>query len=71
MRNYHSHTLLYLHETVSLGSGRSDRFTEVFTGTETVPKIVAHGLWELSRRPEQLAAVRAHPQAQCRPRARN
>jgi cytochrome P450 len=28
-------------------------------GTETVPKIVAHGLWELSRRPEQLAAVRA------------
>jgi cytochrome P450 len=30
-------------------------------GTETVPKIVAHGLWELSRRPEQLAAVRADP----------
>jgi cytochrome P450 len=28
-------------------------------GTETVPKIVAHGLWELSRRPEQLAAVRS------------
>src|SRR3954467_117427 len=28
-------------------------------GTETVPKIVAHGLWELNRRPEQLAAVRA------------
>lgn len=28
-------------------------------GTETVPKIVAHGLWELSRNPEQLAAVRA------------
>ena len=28
-------------------------------GTETVPKIVAHGLWELLRRPEQLAAVRA------------
>ncbi len=28
-------------------------------GTETVPKIVAHGLWELSRRPEQMAAVRA------------
>jgi cytochrome P450 len=28
-------------------------------GTETVPKIVAHGLWELSRRPEQLATVRA------------
>ncbi len=28
-------------------------------GTETVPKIVAHGLWELSQRPGQLAAVRA------------
>jgi cytochrome P450 len=28
-------------------------------GTETVPKIVAHGLWELSRRPDQIAAVRA------------
>ena len=28
-------------------------------GTETVPKIVAHGLWELLRRPEQMAAVRA------------
>jgi cytochrome P450 len=27
-------------------------------GTETVPKIVAHGLWELSRRRDQLAAVR-------------
>lgn len=30
-------------------------------GTETVPKIVAHGLWELSRRPSQLVAVRADP----------
>jgi cytochrome P450 len=29
-------------------------------GTETVPKIVAHGLWELLRHPDQLAAVRAH-----------
>lgn len=28
-------------------------------GTETVPKIVAHGLWELGKRPEQMAAVRA------------
>jgi len=27
-------------------------------GTETVPKIVAHGLWELLKHPEQLAAVR-------------
>ncbi len=32
-------------------------------GTETVPKIVAHGLWELARRPDQLAAVRADPQS--------
>jgi cytochrome P450 len=28
-------------------------------GTETVPKIVAHGLWELGRRPDQMAAVRS------------
>lgn len=27
-------------------------------GTETVPKIVAHGLWELVQRPDQLGAVR-------------
>jgi len=32
-------------------------------GTETVPKIVAHGLWELSRHPDQLAAVRDDPTA--------
>jgi cytochrome P450 len=32
-------------------------------GTETVPKIVAHGLWELSQRPDQLSAVRADPVA--------
>jgi cytochrome P450 len=32
-------------------------------GTETVPKIVAHGLWELLRHPEQLAAVRADAKA--------
>jgi cytochrome P450 len=30
-------------------------------GTETVPKIVAHGLWELNQRPDQLAAVRTDP----------
>ena len=30
-------------------------------GTETVPKIAAHGLWELSQRPDQLAAVRTDP----------
>ena len=33
MKKYYRHTLLYLHETISLGSGRSDRFTEVFTDT--------------------------------------
>jgi cytochrome P450 len=32
-------------------------------GTETVPKIVAHGLWELGLRPDQLAAVRADMEA--------
>ncbi|MGV0661054.1 cytochrome P450, partial [Mycolicibacterium pulveris] len=32
-------------------------------GTETVPKIVAHGLWELTKHPDQLAAVRADPTA--------
>ncbi|NMO88257.1 cytochrome P450 [Actinomycetospora sp. TBRC 11914] len=30
-------------------------------GTETVPKVTAHGLWELARHPDQLAAVRADP----------
>jgi cytochrome P450 len=30
-------------------------------GTETVPKIVAHGLWELGNWPDQIAAVRADP----------
>ena len=30
MKKYHSHTLLYLHETISLGSGRSEAFTDVF-----------------------------------------
>ena len=32
-------------------------------GTETVPKIVAHGLWELSRHPGQLAEVRSDLEA--------
>ncbi|MGA8545860.1 MAG: cytochrome P450 [Mycobacterium sp.] len=32
-------------------------------GTETVPKIVAHGLWELLRHQNQLAAVRADAKA--------
>ncbi|MBV8181560.1 MAG: cytochrome P450 [Mycobacterium sp.] len=32
-------------------------------GTETVPKVAAHGLWELLRHTDQLAAVRADPAA--------
>ena len=32
MRKYYGHTLLYLHETIALGSGSSDRFIEEFTG---------------------------------------
>ena len=34
-------------------------------GTETVPKIVAHGLWELGRRPDQMASVRSRSRRQC------
>ena len=51
------------------GSGFSDieaatQLLGIFIGgTETVPKIVAHGLWELGRRPDQLAAVRADVEA--------
>ena len=47
------------------GSGFSDMEAAVqmlgifIGGTETVPKIVAHGLWELGRRPDQMVAVRA------------
>src|SRR6476620_10723036 len=47
------------------GSGLTDMEAAVqmlgvfIGGTETVPKIVAHGLWELGRRPAQMAAVRA------------
>ena len=33
MKKYYKHTLLYLHETISLGSGRTDHFTEVFADT--------------------------------------
>lgn len=33
MRKYHRHTLLYLHETIELGGGGSDEFTERFTAT--------------------------------------
>jgi cytochrome P450 len=32
-------------------------------GTETVPQLVAHGLWELGRRPDQLAAIRSDLEA--------
>lgn len=51
------------------GSGLSDMEAAVqllgvfIGGTETVPKIVAHGLWELLAHPDQLAAVRADPDA--------
>jgi cytochrome P450 len=38
-------------------------------GTETVPKIVAHGLWELAKRPDQMLAVRADPETNV-PKAR-
>ncbi|MGZ6779027.1 MAG: NIPSNAP family protein, partial [Mycobacterium sp.] len=31
MKKYHSHTLLYLHETIDLGSGRSDGFVDAFS----------------------------------------
>jgi hypothetical protein len=33
MRKHHSHTQLYLRETIALGSGSSDRFTGVFVDT--------------------------------------
>jgi hypothetical protein len=33
MRKYHSHTLLYLHETIALGSGSSEQFAQAFTDT--------------------------------------
>ena len=32
---------------------------ELLGGTETVPKVVAHGLWELLRHPDQMRAVRS------------
>ncbi|OAN39669.1 cytochrome P450 [Mycolicibacterium iranicum] len=47
------------------GSGLTDTEAAVqmlgvfIGGTETVPKIVAHGLWELTARPDQLSDVRA------------
>ena len=45
----------------------SDQLHSVFIGgTETVPKVVGHGLLELRRHPEQLAEVRADLDANCR-----
>jgi len=32
VRKYHRHTLLYLHETIDLGRGNGDEFTEHFNG---------------------------------------
>jgi len=50
MRKYHSHALLYLHETIALGSGRTDRFCEVFTDVyqPMMEQLDARlfGLWE-------------------------
>jgi cytochrome P450 len=44
----------------------SDQLHSVFIGgTETVPKVVGHGLLELWRRPEQLAEVRSDLEANC------
>jgi hypothetical protein len=50
MKKYYSHTLLYLHETISLGSGRAEGFTEVF-GNVYQPMMEALGarlfsIWE-------------------------
>jgi len=50
MKRYHGHTLLYLHETIELGSGRSDRLTGVF-GDVYHPMMEAlgarlFGIWE-------------------------
>ncbi len=39
-------------------------------GTETVPKIVAHGLWELGRRPDQTGRGAGRPRRQRARRAR-
>jgi hypothetical protein len=60
MRKYHSHTLLYLHETIALGSGSSDQFTQAFTDIyqpmmqELGARLVA--LWEKHAVQRALAA---------------
>ena len=45
----------------------TDLLAIVVGGTETVPKVFAGGLLELSRHPDQLAAVRADPAANATP----
>ena len=50
MKRYHGHTLMYLHETISLGSAGAERFTEQF-GAIYQPMMEALGarlfaLWE-------------------------
>ncbi len=53
MKKYYGHTLLYLHETIALGSGRSDLFTATFTDlyqpmmTELGARLFA--IWETTR----------------------
>jgi hypothetical protein len=53
MKKYHSHTLLYLHETIELGSARGEDFVTEFTSvyqpmmTELGARLFA--LWETTR----------------------
>ena len=53
MKKYHSHTLLYLHETIDLGSARGDEFVAEFSSvyqsmmTELGARLFA--LWETTR----------------------
>jgi cytochrome P450 len=53
--------LAFRYEDRPLTDGEITQFMgHVITGgTETVPKVIAQGLWELFKRPDQLAAVRA------------
>ena len=64
MKRHHGHTLLYLHETIGLGSGRSDRFTEVF-GDVYHPMMEELGarlfaIWETDSVQRALAAGHDH-----------
>lgn len=53
MRTHYSHTLLCLHEIISLGSVRSDRLTEIFVDTyhPMMAELGARlfGIWETTR----------------------